>query len=79
MNEKLSYYMSLPYCFIVVPDKIDGGFTIYYPDLKGCISCGNTLEEAIGNALDAKKEWLTACIEDNLPIPEPAFQENLNI
>ena len=29
-----------------------------FPELPGCITCGETVESATANALDAKKEWL---------------------
>ena len=29
-----------------------------YPDLPGCITCGENIESAVVNALDAKKAWL---------------------
>ena len=49
----------------------EGGFVASYPDLPGCITCGETEEEALKNALDAKKAWLEAALEENIEIPEP--------
>lgn len=37
-----------------------------YPDLPGCITCGDTLESAVANALDAKKAWIEAALEDGV-------------
>lgn len=34
------------------------GFVVSDPDLPGCITCGETVETAVTNALDAKKTWL---------------------
>ena len=28
------------------------------PELPGCITCGETIESAVANALDAKRAWL---------------------
>ncbi len=39
----------------IVEDKDEGGFEVSYPDLPGCITCGETVERAVANALDAKK------------------------
>lgn len=39
----------------IVEDKDEGGFVVSYPDLPGCIICGELLEAAVANALDAKK------------------------
>ena len=68
-------YMALPYRLEIVPDPDEGGYVAAYPDLKGCLSAGNTIEEAVANAMDAKREWLTAAMEDGYPIPEPIGEE----
>mgnify|MGYP002924597280 FL=1 len=36
----------------------------FYPDLPGCITCGETVEIAVANALDAKKAWIEAMMEE---------------
>ena len=54
-------------------DEADGGgFLIEVPMLKGCMSDGDTVEEAYNNLEEAKKEWFTYMLENNLAIPEPA-------
>ena len=69
-------YMKLPYRIELIPDADEGGFVVTFPDLPGCLSSGETVEEACRNAEDAKHEWLTAAIEENLPIPEPDSTED---
>ncbi len=68
----IDYYMSLPYRMEIIPDMDEGGFTAAYPDLPGCLSCAETLEELIESIADAKKQWLLAALEDHLEIPEPS-------
>ena len=51
----LNDYMAMSYRMEIVEDKDEGGFVVSYPDLPGCITCGETIERAIANALDAKK------------------------
>ena len=53
--KNINYYMALPYKMEIVEDKDEGGFVVSYPDLPGCITCGETVESAVANALDAKK------------------------
>ena len=65
------HYMELPYRLEVLPDSDEGGFVVRYPDLPGCISAGDTMEEAIANAQDAKLAWIKAALEEGLPIAEP--------
>ena len=48
-----------------------GGYLITYPDLPGCMSDGETTEEAVINGRDALKSYLLACVEFGDPIPEP--------
>ena len=48
-----------------------GGFLVSFPDLPGCISDGETYEEAIANAKDAFAEWIAAHEEEGREIPAP--------
>jgi len=68
-------YMALPYRLELVPDADEGGYVVSYPDLRGCLSTGETIEEAIANAEEAKREWLAAAMEEGYPIPDPSSDE----
>ena len=48
-----------------------GGYLITFPDLPGCMSDGETIEEAIDNGADAETAWLGAAASWNDPIPKP--------
>ena len=67
----LNEYLSLSYRMELVEDREEGGYVVSFPDLPGCITCGQTIESAVANAMDAKKAWLEAAIEDNIEIQEP--------
>lgn len=67
----LNDYMAMSYRMEIVEDKDEGGFVVSYPDLPGCVTCGETLESAIANAADAKKEWIIAALESDMKIQEP--------
>ena len=67
----LNDYMSMSYQMEIVEDEGEGGFVVSYPDLPGCITCGNTVESAVANALDAKKAWIEAALENGVEIPIP--------
>lgn len=71
MMKTLDDYMAMPYRMEIVEDKDEGGFVASYPDLPGCITCAETAETAIINALNAKKAWIEAALEDGIPIYEP--------
>ena len=64
-------YLKLPYKLELTPDPEEGGFVASYPDLPGCLSCGETIDDAIKNARDAFEQWINAAMEDGIQIPEP--------
>lgn len=72
----LDDYMSMAYRMEIVEDKNEGGFVVSYPDLPGCITCGDTIEKALKNAEDAKKEWFIAALEEGIEIQEPDTLEH---
>lgn len=68
----LDYYLNLPYAILLIPsDEDDGGWLAKIPDLPGCISFGDTKEEALAMIEDAKMGWITHRYEAGYPIPEP--------
>ena len=38
----------------IIPDTEESGFVASYPELPGCITCGETVAEVVANAEDAK-------------------------
>ncbi len=68
--ESLQDYFDLAYPITLYPEP-DGGYTVLIKDLPGCISQGDTLEEAIQNIQDAKQAWLETAFEygDQIPLP----------
>jgi len=61
----LNDYRAMSYRMEIAEDKDEGGFVVSYPDLPGCITCGETIESALANALDAKQVWLEAYFQNN--------------
>jgi antitoxin HicB len=51
-----------------------GGYLIEFPDLPGCMSDGETIEEAIANGEDAKRYWIAARKEARRPIGPPSVE-----
>jgi predicted RNase H-like HicB family nuclease len=54
---------------VILEPSDDGGFTVYVPSLPGCISEGETLEEALENIREAIDLYLE---EEPLVLPEKA-------
>lgn len=78
MGKPLEYYLKIEYPLTVKPDLDDGGFIVEFPDLRYCVGTGNSIKEAIEDAMLAKEEWIKASYENNLLIPEPASIEEYN-
>jgi len=52
---------------IVWEDEEDGGYVVECPALPGCISQGDTIEEALENIKDAIQGWLEVATERGEP------------
>lgn len=65
--------MSLAYRIEIVPLSKDdgGGYLASVPDLPGCMSDGETPEEALRNVQDAIESWIEAARELKMDIPPP--------
>jgi antitoxin HicB len=63
----------LDYPFPIRPLTEDdrGGYLVEFPDLPGCLSDGETIEEAIANGADALRSWIATARELGDPIPQP--------
>ncbi len=48
-----------------------GGYVAFVPDLPGCMSDGETEQEALSNVLEAISDWLDCAKSMKRPIPEP--------
>ena len=66
----------LKYPVIVQPLPLEegGGFVATVPDLPGCMSDGETPEEALANVQDAIAVWLEAAHDMGRKVPKPSAQ-----
>jgi antitoxin HicB len=60
-----------PFNVDALPEGDGGGFAITFPDLPGCISDGETFEQAIAHGREAFRAWMESMMEDRQPIPGP--------
>jgi len=70
MNKDIEEYLKLPYTIELVQDLGEGWF-VRVRELPGCMSQGDTAEEALVMIQEAMSLWLEAALEDGLSIPEP--------
>ncbi len=61
------------YPFLIRPlnPEEGGGYLVEYPDLPGCMSDGETPEEAIEMGKDAMQVWIATAKEAGRAIPKP--------
>jgi predicted RNase H-like HicB family nuclease len=66
----LQYYMKLQYPFILEQDE-DKSYFIQFPDLPGCMTCGENIEQTLEMGANAKKSWIESALTNGDFIPEP--------
>lgn len=57
--------------YAIVIEKADGNYSAYAPDLPGCVSTGETVEETEKNMREAILFHLDGLRDDGLPVPAP--------
>ena len=58
------------YTIILHPDQEEGGYTVTVPTLPGCITQGDTTDEAIAMAKDAIRLHIEALLAEGQPVPQ---------
>ncbi|MBM3924555.1 MAG: type II toxin-antitoxin system HicB family antitoxin [SAR202 cluster bacterium] len=62
--------MRLSYTVLLIPGEADeGGYWVKIPALPGCVTQGETVEEALKNAEEAVQGYILSLKERGLPIP----------
>jgi predicted RNase H-like HicB family nuclease len=56
---------------VVVEQAGDGSFSAYVPDLPGCASCAETMEELRASIREAIELHIEGLREEGLEVPEP--------
>lgn len=69
----LEEHLAARYAVELVEDE-SGGFVARIPDLPGCVTQGETKEEALELIEDARQAWLESAWEHGDHIPEPGAQ-----
>ena len=65
IKKKVKKLLKLTWTYILIPDG-DGWF-VAVEELPGCMSQGDSLEDAYDMIQDAMKGWLTIALEDGEP------------
>jgi predicted RNase H-like HicB family nuclease len=62
----------LYYPIAIEPGDETHAFGVVVPDLPGCFSAGDTLDEALTNAEAAILAWIDAALDSDEAIPQPS-------
>jgi predicted RNase H-like HicB family nuclease len=65
------------YPIVVEPATDETSYGVVIPDMPGCFSAGETLDEAIANAEEAAAAWIDAVLDGGGSVPEPSTLEAL--
>lgn len=70
MKKNLEFYLNLEYT-VRLKKNSDGSYFAEIEELPGCMTEGNTKQEALEMVDDAKKAWIEVALERDINIPEP--------
>ena len=70
---KIDYFLRLKYPILIIEDPVEGGYTVFIPDLPGCITCCQRWADIPAMIADAKQAWITAANKEGIRIPEPTI------
>ena len=56
---------------VVIEQASDGSYSAYLPDVPGCVSCGDTVEEVKSQIREALDFHLQGMRHAGLPVPIP--------
>ena len=62
--------MPKKYYKVIFEPQEEGGYTVTVPSLPGCISEGDTYDEALANIKEAIALYIESLQADGFPIPE---------
>ncbi len=62
--------MNKPMKFDVILEPQEGGYTVYVPDLPGCVSEGRTVSEAMAMIQDAIAGYVAVAREKGWQVPK---------
>lgn len=71
----LNYFLELDYPFNVLADP-DGGYVIVFPDLPGCLTQAESVDEIGAMADEARRLWIETEYDDGADIPMPSVAED---
>ena len=57
---------------VVIEQAADGSFSAFVPDLPGCVSCGDSVDEVTRSIREAIELHIDSLRQHGEPVPQPA-------
>jgi predicted RNase H-like HicB family nuclease len=70
--------MAMKYTVILEKGR-ESGYVAHVPALRGCVSQGDSREEAISNIKEAIEVYIEALLEDGLRVPTEVGKETVEV
>jgi predicted RNase H-like HicB family nuclease len=69
--------LTVRYPIVIEPGSETTAFGVVVPDLPGCFSAGDTLDDAVAGAEEAAAAWVDAALDAGEAIPAPSDLETI--
>jgi predicted RNase H-like HicB family nuclease len=67
----------LRYPIVIEPGDEHSAFGVIVPDLPGCFSAGDSMDEALAGAEEAAAAWIDATLDSGQPVPPPSHLDDV--
>ena len=64
---------------VVIQAGEESGYVALVPALRGCVSQGETKDEALANVKEAVVAYIEALLQDGLPVPTEVGRETIDL
>lgn len=64
---------------VILEQESDGGFVAIVPALPGCVTQGDTRDEALANVREAMELYIEDCVAAGDPVPKEAGREYVEV
>ena len=64
---------------VIIEQGRESGYVVYCPALKGCVSQGETKEDALKNIKEAMEVYIETLVGDGLPVPTEVGKDTVEL
>lgn len=63
--------------YVALFEKEKDGFSVYFPDFPGCVTCGDDLDDAVDMAYEALSMFVESMLEEGETLPSPKTKKEV--